>query len=464
MSTKFDSIFTDRILTNRNDQGNNLINLSTELNSKFWVQIKEGNNLSLFFKIKKFTPEDSKIITDSINSKKDVFFDKNGHITIREPNSTTNIFQWKNFLSKQEYTANKFDNIFIRKDGDESKQQINSLPRSDFILSNNSNWVLYTLNNICYILYNPIHRKSFKNFYNTLKSTEYQDSEGNMNSLFNIYCKLQKKNNTMSDEINQYSDRSCNCIIQEDGIDDMSGVKINDVNFRSQMRDIYFCKAPSCDSDNLEISENSFMYGDDGYKKRRINRVGSCPSISTTICSLAINSAGNTNLVGTNIGQECGVKAPTSTTTTTPTTTKTPVDNGSIVSISNISIFVKSSKSLINDQTFKNKIIENILKTDISLSTNDVNIEIEDLGNMSYKIDILLSKIIQVIKDNKISNIFTSEMNKNFSISISKEFEISDLPTQSTKQPTSSNSNLILIISVIIVIIVIIIIIIIMNL
>ena len=62
-----------------------------------------------------------------------------------------------------------------------------------------------------------MHRKSFKNFYDTTLTnlTEFQDSTGNISSLFNMYCNIQKKKHTSEYDVNQYSDRSCNCIIQE---------------------------------------------------------------------------------------------------------------------------------------------------------------------------------------------------------------------------------------------------------
>ena len=467
MTTKFDSVFTDRVDGNKNSQGLTIFNLSSVLNSKYWIEIKyydeldKINKSSFFFKIKEFTPDNSKIIIEAINSKKDVFFDINGNLTIRENNNqNVTIFQWINFLSNAIYTAAKFDNIFKQNDAIEANQN-RPLARTDFIISNGSKWILYTTNSICYILYNPMHRKSFKNFYDTTLTnlTEFQDSTGNISSLFNMYCNIQKKKHTSEYDVNQYSDRSCNCIIQEDGIDDVTGVRLNETNYRSEIKDIYFCKAPSCDSTNLEVTTDSFMEGTKSYKQRRIKRIDGCPSANITICNSVIQSQqGNTNLVGTKIYQECGGKPQTQTQTNPQTQTQTNPDSPdpySIVDFSYISFFVKSNNNLINNQDFKDKIIQNLLNSDTSLRINDIKLEITDLSNQSYKIDFTLSKTIQMIKINKVSNIFTSRIINDFNITTAKEFEISDVvksttstidePVIETGSGSGSGSNLILI-------------------
>ena len=302
-----------------------------------------------------------------------------------------------------------------------------------------------------------------------------------------MYCNIQKKKHTSEYDVNQYSDRSCNCIIQEDGIDDVTGVRLNETNYRSEIKDIYFCKAPSCDSTNLEVTTDSFMEGTKSYKQRRIKRIDGCPSANITICNSVIQSQqGNTNLVGTKIYQECGGKPQTQTQTNPQTQTQTQTqtnpqtqtqtnpqtqtqtnpqtqtqtnpdspDPYSIVDFSYISFFVKSNNNLINNQDFKDKIIQNLLNSDTSLRINDIKLEITDLSNQSYKIDFTLSKTIQMIKINKVSNIFTSRIINDFNITTAKEFEISDVvksttstidePVIETGSGSGSGSNLILI-------------------
>ena len=84
---------------------------------------------------------------------------------------------------------------------------------------------------------------------------------------------------------------------------------------------------------------------------------------------------------------------------------------------------------------------------------NDIKLEITDLSNQSYKIDFTLSKTIQMIKINKVSNIFTSRIINDFNITTAKEFEISDVVKSTTStidEPVTetgsgSGSNLILI-------------------
>lgn len=457
MSTiKYDNIFTDRVAGNKSDQGMTLLNLTSDLNNKFWIEIKNENNVSsIFFKVKQFSLTDSEKIIDGINEKKDVFFDSNGNITIRENESSVIVFQWKNNLSKSEYTTTEYDNIFYRKDSNELKRKI-TLPRTDFILSNDSNWILYTKDNICYVLYNPLHRKVFKNYYNNiLNFTQYQDNGGKIDKLFNMYCSIQKKRNQTENDIREYSDRSCNCIITEDGIDDMTGIRILDPTFRNAAKINYFCLAPSCFADNLEISENSFMFNStntkDGYRSRRIRSeygdVG-CPEKPVTICNVALSSQGNINLVGTNLAQTCGI-ANQNYPTPPPSSTTSPPSG--IVNLANASFFIKSGQVLLNNEDFKNKLTQNLLAQDNSLT--NVNIYITELEPYSYKIDIRLNKQIQMIKSNILKNIFTSETVSRFNIIILKEFEDTDIPKKSVTENKSSFNMFLVIIAIFVIII-----------
>jgi hypothetical protein len=480
-STKFDSFFTDRITGNLDNQGNPVLNLtSNELNKSYWMEIKQGNTSSIFFRVKTFSSTESTTIINAITQRKNVFFDKNGNITIRDPANNSMIFQWLNVLTNNSFTATNNDNIFIQKDANVSNQKLESLPRQDFIHSNDSTWILYTKDNICYVLYNPLHRRSFKKFYNTLPSTEFEDSTGDISNLFNSYCYLQRQNDLSSSALSSYADRACKCIIQEDGIDDAVGVKITEPNYRSKMRNNYFCNAPSCQVSNLEVSQDSFMYGTDGYYQRRVNKIGKCPDNNITICSLAINSAGNTNLVGTKIGQECGVKEPTAPVTQPPVTqppvtqppvvqppvvqppvTQPPVTQPPVVQppvvqpppvdvitdLSSISLFINTPTDFSNDyQQLTESIKANILKLDRTLNIGDIEVSVDDFSDesrteKSYKIDIILTKQIQMLKDNIVDSIITPNLVRNFSISTVKEFETTDIPKAISKKLPSKPSQ-----------------------
>ena len=458
----YDSFLTDRISGNLNNQGDKILDFNiNKLNKLFWMEIKQGqNNSSFFFIVKTFSLTESTTIINAITQKENVFFDKSGNITIRDTADNSLIFKWLNPLSKNLYTASKNDNIFIQKDAIISNQKVESLPRPDLIHSNNSTWILYSKDKICYILYNPIHRRSFKNFYNTLPSSDFDDSSGNISNLFNSYCSLQRENGSSSSSVLNYADRACKCIIQEDGIDDAVGVKITDPNYRSKMRNNYFCNAPSCQVSNLEVSEDSFMYGTDSYYQRRVNKIGKCPDTNITICSLAINSAGNTNLVGTKIGQECGIKEPVvepqvvespvvkSPVVESPVVESPPGNiNNTIVDLSSISIFIKTPIDFFNNyQQLQGSIKANIVKIDRTLSIYDIDIAVNDLSDESssqkmYKIDITLTKQIQIVKDNIISDIMTPDLVRNFSISKTKIFESTDI-SDSKKSTQDMNYSL----------------------
>ena len=492
----YDSFFTDRIRGNENFSASRkpvLDLVSNNINKLFWIEIKEGDTISYFFRVKTFTPEESTKIINAITQKKRIFFDINGNLVIMEniPNNTI-LFEWNNILTKSNPSTSDFDDIFFRKDAIVSQRPITTLPRLDFILSNGGTWILYTKDNICYILYNPLHRLSFKNWYNLLPPTQFEDADGNISNLFSNYCNIQKQRNLSINDLSNYSDRTCKCILQEDGVDDVTGQKISDPNYRSQMRGVYFCQAPSCQPSNLELTENSFMMGTDGYQPRRVRNLGKegCPPIQNIICSIDFNSAGNTNLVGTKVSQDCGYKppppptTPVSVTTTPISVTTTPVSvtttpisvttspvsvttptpepdfSNAIKNISNISLYIETSDDLSENTNFKDEVINNILKLDRTLNKNDISVEITDLNpefyvsNKKYKVDIILDKQIQIINENILADIITPQILNSFKISAAKEFEDSDLlsiPTTTPVPKKEETSNLPAIIIIIII-------------
>lgn len=325
----YDSMFTDRLFYGQRglptDGASNKLDLTGPLlSSKLWKKVPittakvYSNAISpdygIFFIAKTFSTTDSDILTDYITTKKSgVNFYNNGDILIKGTGGDI-ILNFKNPLTPavtQEGLSSIFDT---------------SLLRDEFILCPNKHWILYKEDNIYYLLYNPIHRQSFKGYYN--KQPLSNGTNQVLNDLFNQYCEINSKPNDTTAP-RKYSDKTCNCIRIEDRIDNAAGGYIDNTNYRNSIRAASVCVAPEC-STNLTVDDTSFMYVGDSngfYNKIIDNLAGKkCPDIKNILCTTELNAGGNINVSGTIISQVCGDSPETTTKAPTPTsmTTTTP--------------------------------------------------------------------------------------------------------------------------------------------
>jgi cell division septation protein DedD len=328
MANNFDNVFTDRIFF-----GSKNLNLTNPLTSKLWkklpLNIKNTLNAisptdGYFFIAKTFNENESKIIIDEIQNNGMVYFDNNGNLEVDDKTTLAVKLKYKNILSKNDFNDMDKGNIFSNSTG-----QSITLIRNDLILSKNKYWILYTENSICYILYNPIHRQSFKNYYNSQTFDSNGASNNLLNNIFNQYCEIMSTQND-TNLLRTYADGVCNCIREDDCIDNATGTRLTNKQARNSVGKNCVCAAPNCDDGDVTIT--SFMYKDGltGFKDRRIQTLPNktCPSIQNVICTTEINAAGNVSLAGSKISQQCGnqqeTPAPTSATTSTSAPTSAP--------------------------------------------------------------------------------------------------------------------------------------------
>jgi hypothetical protein len=199
---------------------------SNKLNKKYWTIIDSVNQRGetsrmRMFTLKTFTKQESDKIRDSIeNDSNNVIFNEYGNF------ATKNV-KWINPLNNN----NTLDTDSISNTAEDANSHAKKLGgkrivviNKDAVLSSNNNYILYynTPNKQYSILYNPVHRKAFQDYYNKVVSNkdvslhfgrtvaESTDSI-NMDSMFNRYCKGTTIKNEDGEE--QYLDPSCNMFI-----------------------------------------------------------------------------------------------------------------------------------------------------------------------------------------------------------------------------------------------------------
>jgi len=331
----YDNVFTSNLFTGQN----NGLNLkSNNLTSKLWTELSMDRTLNgipnkegAFFIVKTFDSNDSKIIIDAINAKltNSFFFDQYGNLYITNGGQIK--INFDNILSNKIFNINNtgFSSIDLSK-----------IENPKLIMSEYNKFMLVIENNIVKMLYNPIHRNSFKNYYGT-QQTDKSGLNPQLTNLVNKYCEISAVPNT-EDGDRKYADKTCKClgipnidsnVLTGECVDDSIGSHITNTKVRNTIGYSCICAAPSCKYDD----PNSFMPL--FYKNVEKNLAGgNCPAdIQITLCQVAVTAGSGVNLSGGQIQQNCGnelkelkqsdttTKSPTttkSTTTKSPTTTK----------------------------------------------------------------------------------------------------------------------------------------------
>jgi hypothetical protein len=469
-TTTYDNLFTDRIFFGTKDSSDNIVldMVNNNLNKKLWIELEipfsrtPGNTSSKanFFIVKTFSSSDSQKIIDGIYNKLNFFFDDHGNIKIKD--NDDEIFSFKNPLSTHVMDFSNPGNIFA--DKMLNGQLLREIVRKDFILNSNSKWILYTLDSVCYLLYNPLHRNSFKNFYNQKlgPSSNGVASNSTFDNLFNKYCEITSSpNNINNKSLRKYSDNACNCIRLDDCIDNAAGAKITDIKFRNSVGKTCTCIAPNCsDKQNLYIDNSSFMYSDYNSYARRIRNSlsdGKCPETKLILCSTNIDSAGNSNLVGTTINNVCGDGG--STEGGGGGGTPAPIENPfkDVFSL-DYEINTSDVDYILNNQTKFIEYIKNNLKvlqpqldkTKVTITLTDLRIKENFLSDTNLLVNISFIYPININMDE--TETFKNDI---FNTSNMKEFKIIKINSmvQTTIKDEQSSSSLIIFFSVLIVII-----------
>jgi len=310
----FDSLFTDILfkngVPNTNSNSKLWISLNTKLPLKNTYNTIATGDIASFFIVKKFNQNDSNIIINNINTN-NIIFDNNGNIFIPDA-SRNKLFSYTNILTNKPFN--------ISSNTGEDSVLINNPTNPSFIPSKNRYWILYTSNNIVYILYNPLFRETFKNYYKNLKD------KTTVSPLLQKYCEITA--GTQSFGSRKFGDQLCNCLIPSETINEIAGTSYspNDIklaapkSFAGIVGQRASCMSSSTcfNYDNSKTSlENSFF---PDYVQNLIMNIGgavdpvtklyNCPPSDNTFCNQVINSAGNINISNTKLGQDCGNTKP----------------------------------------------------------------------------------------------------------------------------------------------------------
>ena len=147
--------------------------LNDKANTNFWLQIEKTH----FFIIHKFTDTTFvKEIADGITDKS-IVFDENGNIKTKT----------KNFInpltSVDSINTNKTLTYLLSLDGYKNTENL--------FLNENMKYILTSKENTYYLFYNPIHRKSFKDYYSGIPNDDLSfgtTTGDNLQGIFKDYC------------------------------------------------------------------------------------------------------------------------------------------------------------------------------------------------------------------------------------------------------------------------------------
>ena len=327
MSKYFDNFFTSNMFLTGFDRG---LNKDNKLNQKYWYELPVDrkypiflNQKGAFFVIKTFSTTDSDIINNSLNSQttNTIYFDKYGNLAIfKEPfhlNPTTPLLLFENKCA-----FNKTVNLKNPQSPIDFEQ--NPPLNSNLILSDQRTFILdRTVRNSIKILYNPMHKKSFKDFYKSLAPyirphgypTPNDEGTNDVQKLVYKYCELMATPNTKSGERN-YADPACKCLGTKSGlitkwntpvendfvdecIDDVISHDIKQDTVRNSVGLGCVCKANGC----LNLPDNSFVKDFVDNVKGALPK---CPEMNLTLCNMIVNAGGGIKATNTQLNQTCG--------------------------------------------------------------------------------------------------------------------------------------------------------------
>jgi len=289
----YDNLFTNKLFT-------------SDQNKKFWLTFKTANNLSFldsqegsFFIVHKFTDKESQIL----NSNNSLRFDNNGNIAVKENGVT--ILQYKNPLTKLDFDI-----------AEPSIVDFSTTPRRNFILSSNLKWILASQPKVdptnpsisipvYYLLYNPIHRKSFSNYYG---SQDIGSSDGltpKLKNLINKYCEITAEPNTQPGK-RRFADVSCSCAILDECIDKAIGTHIDNEKVRNSVGQKCVC-TPSCEINGIDTDSWMSKSNQSSFPKKVIKLLGECPPIQNIICNQEIKAYnGDVKIDNSQLSTLCG--------------------------------------------------------------------------------------------------------------------------------------------------------------
>lgn len=282
----YDNLFTNKLFT-------------SDVNKKFWLTFDTAKNLPFldnqkgsFFIVKKFTENQSKIL----GSDKSLRFDNNGNISVKDNDVT--LLNYKNPLTKLDFDV-----------AEPAIVDMTKTPRKNFIMSNNLKWILTTDGTNYYLLYNPIHRKSFANFYALQDIGSSDGLTPKLKNLIYKYCEITAEPNTEPGK-RRFADPSCSCAILDECIDKAIGTHIDDEKVRNSVGQKCVC-TPSCEITGIDTDSWMSKINLSSFPKKVIKMIGECPPIKNIICNQEIKAYnGDVRLENVQLNSLCGFEGP----------------------------------------------------------------------------------------------------------------------------------------------------------
>ena len=193
---------TDRTYDAAKNGGLGWISIPTTANSGLDTPLSDLNEMEdyiNFLIVKVYTPEESKIIFKNLNNGgdpatgEDIVFDDNGHISINDDTGSHIMYNPiipPGFTDPSNLDPTKRGNTI---DGKYSKYIVGKTYyiSSKVVINPKLNYILYTKDtlpsetSIYYLLYNPIHRKSFQDYYRSLLEYDAPDDSWTNGILLN---------------------------------------------------------------------------------------------------------------------------------------------------------------------------------------------------------------------------------------------------------------------------------------
>ena len=314
----YDNVFTSNLYTGQNS-GLNL--KKNDLTSKLWTELSMDRDINgitnkkgAFFIVKAFSIDESKIIIDAIKLKlfNSFFFDQYGNLYIT--NDGDKKFDFTNILTNKKFDINNTGKSSI---------ELNNIQNPKIIMSENNKFMLNIENNIVKMLYNPIHRNSFKNYYGT-QTTDKSGLNSHLNNLVNKYCEINAVPGT-KDGSRQYGDNTCKClglpnadskVLTGECVDDALGSHLTNPIIRNNIGYTCICAAPSCKYDDPDSFFSPFLKN----VEKNLSTGGKCPDIQNVICEVSVKAGSGVNLSSGQIQNNCGNQLAAMETTPPPTT------------------------------------------------------------------------------------------------------------------------------------------------
>ena len=247
------------------------------------------------------------------------------------------------------------------------------MPNSTFILSRNGRWILAQdtelsqkgYDKVYYVMFNPIHSggtntedpyyttsSTFKKWYNSQLDTFGTNPDPNRleEPLLQKYCEMtaQKPGNRFEtnkttpfqtsftdiyspqegDNNRNYGDQSCYILVNKEGVYNAVGAIVTDRVTATMAQEDAICNTIN-GPNNYANSNRKGNFIIDYMKDKKKKALGGdkeCTKRSINFCSTIINSAGDVNMKGSNIVNECGKQYPSLITPapTTPAPTTRP--------------------------------------------------------------------------------------------------------------------------------------------